>query len=578
VVGLSDADRSRLASSIAVAMALIAAACTASNGDAGGESPTLVTPPGARTGASFTPTPIDVVDAPESTRPLESACALPLDYLRRIRRGYHPGRSPDLIVVPREPNFFGGFVSTSHSGPWDYLQRVPLVFYGPGYIRRTGTVSLRREVTVADVAPTLAELLGTAPPDGTTGQPLREILVPASERPLPPRLIVTVVWDGGGWNVLDAWPEAWPALARLIERGANISGATVGSSPSVTPAVHTTIGTGVYPKEHGITGIEMRVDDLGVGIGAFRRRSPEFLLAPTLADVYDPRTGNAAQVGMFAYKSWHLGMIGHGASWPGGDEDVAVILTQSEKPVTNPSYYTMPEGIASVPGLHRSIRTVDRDDGTLDATWMGHEILDDPTARRDTPAWVLYQTRIIKSLLTEEGFGADAIPDLFYTNYKQIDEVGHNWNLINPEMEQIIRYSDAALDDVVAYLNRNVGERRWVLVVTADHGQGPDPRASGAWPIAMGEVQKDVERHFRAPAGTLLAATSPVGFWLDRRGLEDAGVSAGEVASYLLRYRLGDNVTGDPPPGYAARVREPLFSAAWPSALTRRAWACARTR
>jgi hypothetical protein len=322
----------------------------------------------------------------------------------------------------------------------------------------------------------------------------------------------------------------------------------------------------------------MRIEGEGVGIGSFRRRSPEFLLAPTLADVYDPRTGNAAQIGMFAYKSWHLGMIGHGASWPGGDGDIGIILTQSEKPVTNTAHYTLPDGVDDIPGLRKSIRAVDLDDGKVDATWMGHEILDDPTARRDTPAWVLYQTRIIKALLTREGFGADDVPDLFYTNYKQIDEVGHNWNLINPEMDQIIRYSDSALEDLVTYLNRRVGERRWVLAVTADHGQGPDPKSSGAWPINMGELQADVETHFGADSGELIASTSPVGFWLDGRGLEDAEITANDVAAYLLEYRLADNATGDTPPGYEARLKEPLFSAAWPSELMDRAWECVRSR
>jgi hypothetical protein len=467
-------------------------------------------------------------------------------------------------------------VSTSHSGPWDYLQRVPLVFYGPGFIRPMGHVELDREVTLADLAPTLAELLETTPPPGSVGRPLKEILVRPSQRRDPPRLIVTVVWDGGGWNVLDAWPDSWPTLARLIEEGANMADATVGSSPSVTPAIHSTIGTGVYPKQHGITGIEMRIEEEGVGIGAFRRRSPEFLLAPTLADVYDPRMGNAAQVGMFAYKSWHLGMIGHGASWAGGDADMATILTQSEKPVTNTLHYSLPDGVAGVPGLRKSIRTVDLDDGKLDGAWMGHEILDDPTARRDTPAWVLYQTRIIKALLSREDFGADGIPDLFYTNYKQIDEVGHNWNMINPEMDEIIRYSDAALKELVAYLNHRVGEGRWVLTVTADHGQGPDPKSSGAWPINMGELQADVERHFGADEGRLISSTSPVGFWLNRRGLSEASVTEDDVAAYLLNYRLADNAIGDPPAGYEARLREPLFSAAWPSALMDHAWECAR--
>ena len=55
------------------------------------------------------------------------ACSLPHDELVRIWRGTYPGRSGDIIVVPDEPNFLGA--SFPHSGPWDYLQEVPLLFY-----------------------------------------------------------------------------------------------------------------------------------------------------------------------------------------------------------------------------------------------------------------------------------------------------------------------------------------------------------------------------------------------------------------------------------------------------------------
>jgi arylsulfatase A-like enzyme len=564
--------RTVLVAGVACATLVVSACTSEPSRDRSPSAAGRITPPGVTTPAEIRPTPVAVVTEPAAT-PLESACALPLEFLRRIQRGYYPGRSPDVMVVPREPNFFGGFESTSHSGPWDYLQDVPVVLYGPGFIRRTGPVTLEREVTVADIAPTLAELLRTSPPPEAVGRPLTEVLVPRPERPVPPRLIVTIVWDGGGWNVLNAWPDSWPELRRLIARGASVR-ATVGSSPSVTPAVHTTLGTGAYPNRHGIIGIEMRVEDGSVGVGAFRHRSPEFLKAPTLADVYDRATRNTAQVGMFAYKSWHLGMVGHGAEFPGGDADIAIVSNQNENPVTNPAYYTVPGYVAGVPGLASSLRIVDLDDGELDDTWMEHQVLDDPTERRDTPAWVLYQTRIIKEIIRREGFGTDEVGDLFYTNYKQIDEVGHNWNLVNEEMREIVEYSDAAVGKLVKFLNGTVGRNRWVMVVTADHGQGPDPRSVGAWPINMGELVADIGRRFDVAPAELVANTSPVGFWLDPGG----GATAEEVARFLLDYRLEDNVENrnTVEDQYRRRLQEPIFEAAFVSETLGKAWQCAR--
>ncbi|MDQ4064913.1 MAG: hypothetical protein M3161_02585, partial [Actinomycetota bacterium] len=76
--------------------------------------------------------------AAPSQRWVRAACDLPPKILERIARGLVTGRSADVHMVPRYPNFFGSFRVTTHSGPWDYLQRVPLVFYGPGYVAETG--------------------------------------------------------------------------------------------------------------------------------------------------------------------------------------------------------------------------------------------------------------------------------------------------------------------------------------------------------------------------------------------------------------------------------------------------------
>ena len=525
-------------------------------------------------GVRFTPPEIDsVTAAPRGW--MESACALPRRYVQLIRRGYYPVRSADVTVVPREPNWFGGFLSMSHSGPWNYLQHVPLVFYGPGFIRRAGDVTVDREVTLADIAPTIADLIGAELPPGIAGRTLDEVLLPKAERAGKPAVVVTVAWDGGGWNVLDAWPDAWPQLKRMAREGASVQDAVVGSSPSVTPSVHTNIGTGTFPRHHGIIGIEQRIGD-NPETGAFAHRSPANLLVPTLADVYDQATGNAALIGMFAYKSWHLGMIGHGAYLEGGDKDIGVILNQTETFSGNPQYYDVPGYLDSVPGLGRAIRKVDLDDGELDETWMAHAILDDPTERRDTPAWVLFQTDIIKALLAREGFGADDVPDLFYTNYKQIDEVGHNWNMVNEEMGEIVRYTDTQLRVLERFLNETVGKERWVIIVTADHGQGPLPEASGAWPINMGETTKDVAAHFGVEADDIFDNTGPVGFWLNRGALKSNDITAGDVADFLVNYRLEENMPGGEkvPPLWRDRADELVIEAAFPSERIGRIWRC----
>lgn len=528
------------------------------------ETPLDTTGPSPEATTTSSPTPGAPTVAPRNWK--ASACALPREQLRRTLRGYYPGRSPELTFVAKAPHFFGEFNKiTTHSGPWPYVQRVPLVLYGPGYVPAKGTIQLDHNATVADLAPTFAELLRTPFPDQRPGRVLRSALLPRSERATErPRLLLTVVWDGGGWNTLEEWPDTWPNLKRFIEGGVSIGNATVGSSPSVTPAIHANMGTGTFPSSHGIVSIPHRED--GRIKDSWGAHNPRNLLVKTLADLYDPRTRNRAKVGLMADKNWHLGMIGHGAYTDGGDRDIAV-LTGTKPFETNPAFYRMPSYIHDVPGFKTDVETIDRSDGINDGKWLGHQLPDNYGRGRATPVWTLYQTRLLRKLLKEEGFGKDRTPDLFYTNFKQIDAVSHARFLQSQEMKTTIPYSDQALAGLVRWMNNNVGERRWVLALTADHGVGPRFEDVGAWAISMDQLKLDVAVRFGVRVTDLFDSQRPQGFWLDRATLRNNGITMAEISNFLLDYRMkhnradGQNV----PAAYEARMNERLFSAAFPS-------------
>src|SRR5680860_1620103 len=106
---------------------------------------------------------------------------------------------------------------------------------GPAYAPRRPDPP--RPVTIADVYPTVGRSLNVRLPlrDGSL---LEEALVESAG--ITPKLVVTVVWDGVGRNVLERWPEQWPTLRRLEREGTSYLNATVGSSPSITPSTHAT--------------------------------------------------------------------------------------------------------------------------------------------------------------------------------------------------------------------------------------------------------------------------------------------------------------------------------------------------
>ena len=58
----------------------------------------------------------------------------------------------------------------------------------------------------------------------------------------------------------------------------------------------------------------------------------------------------------------------------------------------------------------------------------------------------------LESLIEQEGFGDDGVTDLLFVNYKEIDDAGHNWNMLNPEMRSTLEYADDVLGSLRRFL------------------------------------------------------------------------------------------------------------------------------
>ncbi|MDQ5815843.1 MAG: alkaline phosphatase family protein [Actinomycetota bacterium] len=499
-----------------------------------------------------------------STDVLERACRLPLEQLIRIRRGYYRPRSEDVLIVPQYPNYAGSFDVPNHSGPWRYLQEVPLVLYGPKQIARSGRIET--PATLADVYPTMGELMEVNLPP-RAGRPLSEALLPHRS---VPKLVVTIVWDGVGRNVLRLWPDEWPNLARIERKGTSYVKATVGSSPSITPATHSTLGSGAWPSTHHVTGIRMRRGDALVE--AFDETEPSDLERTTFADEIDRALDNAPKVGLVGWSNWHLGMLGHGLAEPGGDADSAAVILLDSRVGTNASYYSLPGYVDGFPTLPGRADALDRRDGEADGRWMGHDIL----AESRSPAWVQFENDIVKATLAREGYGRDAVPDMLFINYKMSDYAGH-WYLINsPEMRDILRAQDRALGELLHFLDNRVGD--YVVALTADHGHTLPPTETGGWPVRQGEVRADVDRHFETSEGrTLVLDTTATGLFLDRGLMREMSVSDHDVAQFLNGLTLKDNWTDAPlRRGYRDRGNENLLSAAFPGTMLHDVLECRR--
>jgi hypothetical protein len=482
-------------------------------------------------------------------RPIQEAMARDLgaEYMELVARAYHPDRSGDLqllvapynsanypqesrSLVPRDPR-------TSHASVWMYLERVPLVVWYPGIDPLDST----QRVSLADVAPTIAELIGFDEflELGREGRPLPGIDRPAEA----PELVVTFVIDGGGWNVLQEFPDAWPNLRRLMREGASFHNAIHGSFPAVTASAHATIGTGAFPRTHGITGHNLRDGRKArKAYGELGSANPDDILVPTLADLWSDASDSRAWIGELGYQVWHLGMIGYGGrSRRAEQRPVAVYWDEGGDPQDwrsqNDELYRLP---AAVPALdafegYRAayVPNPDRNPAFDPAKPRNLHCCSTPVIR--------YQGDLVETTLANEPVGSSETPGLLFVNFKSPDYTGHVYGMFDPMTGDALRDVDEQLGRLVAQLDA-LYPGRYALIVTADHGQCPLPDAAGGVRLDPIQLWDDLEREFGGGLFGLVQNVVPSEVYIHADVLWDAGATREDMASFLRDYPYRRNI------------------------------------
>lgn len=508
---------------------------------------------------------------------IQIACGIPKEQLLRTQHGYRPDRSGDIQLFTTEPDYVGS--GLPHVAPFDYVEEVPMFWYGPGYIRAQGSV--KRPVETPDIEPTQAELLNFDELQQPDGQGLDDALVPAAQRPDPPRLIVTLVWDAGGDVILDEWRSKWPYLRSLIPRGTWYENATIASAPASTAQIHAGMGTGAYPRNHGIVGHHFRI---GEAEAEPWRSVATMPILPTLADVYDRDNANEPKIAGMETVAIHNGMVSHGSVWGGGDKDIAVFREPDDAETLGNEtgvrwtitralapYYTLPSYANDLPSISTYFPEADLMDGREDGMWRGWPLTLDSKIGLggfDTPARIPYQQRLVEEVVKREAFGQDDVPDMLFINNKLIDTLGHIGRGLNsPRMGDAVKAQDIYLRKFIDFLNAEVGENKWVMVLTADHGATPYPKTTGAFVISPGKVGAAIDARFDRDDDDqqVLQFVQPTQVFLNKSELADNGYSLEDVSRYLMTLTKIQTNENAPPPDKTAS--DTVFAAAFPSKM-----------
>jgi hypothetical protein len=149
-----------------------------------------------------------------------------------------------------------------------------------------------------------------------------------------------------------------------------------------------------------------------------------------------------------------------------------------------------------------------------------------------------------------------------------IDYVSHVWTVNSPEMRDVVVAQDHALEEFVNFLNDQVGEGNWAMVLTADHGSIPDPKISGAFQISATPLAAGINSHFDTDGDDthIVQLIQPTQIFLDTAELKQNGYTVDDVARYVMS--LTESETAQPGVTVPAdRADDPVFQAAFPTSI-----------
>ena len=456
-------------------------------------------------------------------KPVPSAVAQRQHWLEMFARAYYPGRSGQIMIVPKEGEFFvdrDPLYAFQHGSPWEYDTHIPLLFHGAPFVKKG---IFREPARQQDVAPTIAAILGALPPATTTGHVLRSALASTAE---PPRLIALIVMDAMRADYFAKHADVMPTLTKLKSEGAWFAEARVDSLPTATSVGHATIGTGTDPGVHGQVANNIYNRVAGKSQAAYDQLDVRELMAPTLADNWNIVTdGQAIIIGQGGAIRATAGLAGHGACQTNGRKIIAASYSTTDAGwETNPQCYTMSNALHAFNG-----KAVWEAAG---GTWKGHDI-SSPTKFRASSLYLRFETDALLAVLDAEPIGADELTDLVFVNIKGTDYVAHAHGPDSPEMIDALGELDRQMAKLVDLLNRKSGGHQ-LIVMTADHGMPSTPSATGRHNVdditelihqRFDPQEKKLVQYFGDPANAQI--------YLDRRRADELHVTMKEVATFL---------------------------------------------
>jgi len=356
---------------------------------------------------------------------------------------------------------------------------------------------------------------------------------------------------------------------RLLADGANFENCYHRHAITVTAPGHATILSGVFPSTHGITAndwldrdtwemvnnVEDRAAPL-VGLPAdqplpLRRapkagRSPKNFLATTVGDQLKLRFGAGSKVFSASNKDRAAILLGGKLAdsvywvedgtfltshyyrdalpaWVGAfnaGRRIEKYYGQTWDRLLAPAVYDAVQGPDDAPGESAEngfTRTFPKQltGGTPGISPKFYAAFD------NSPFSAVVLGEFVQAAVREEQLGRHADPDLLCVSFSQIDVVGHSYGPDSHEMMDSMLRLDRVIADLLDCVDREVGLKNCVVVLTGDHGAGPLPERVQALRPAIPAGRVNVAELDAVVKPALEAAFGPApkdNYWFTRDG------------------------------------------------------------
>jgi hypothetical protein len=425
-----------------------------------------------------------------------------------------------------------------------------------------------------------------------------------------PRLAVLIYIDQLRADYLTRWQDLFLAdgFKRLMSDGAWFQNCHYPYAGTLTGPGHASVVTGCVPAKHGIVANEWydcKLAEIVSCVGSPRyervpptppalsikedakkedkvtkksrgQGSPERLLCPTVADAFKEATGGRGRIVSLAYKD-------RSAVLPAGRRPDACYWIDNAGLVVTSTYYRdrlhpwVAEFNEARPSDAWFGRTWDRLRPELDyVRWSGpDDVPGEGKVKGLTRTFphllaggkqrigkefyeALYTSpfgnevllELVKRAVVGERLGRKETPDLLCVSFSSNDPVGHCWGPDSQEVLDTTLRTDLILKDLLTFLDDQVGQGRYFVVLTADHGVCPLPEVSvaqgndaGRMPVEL--IKKDAEKFLREALGSTnekdrwLEEVSFPYLYLNHALIKERGLSLTEVEATLARWLKG---------------------------------------